>query len=82
MKKETYTSPFTGKTYTAFGLTLWRQGWDADGAPEKIWYTEYNWSWCDGGTVLTTFSTDENTLHATFGEYEGVYAPWSTSRYD
>ena len=78
---DTYTSPFTGKVYTIVPNTLWRQAWDENGVPFKRWYTEYNF-YSGDEKVTTTFSTDENTLFATFGELEGVYAPWATSARD
>ena len=75
-----YTSPFTGKVYQVSPNTLWRAAWDENG-PYKKWYTVYTF-YHEGAEVLKTFSLDESTLNATFGEYEGAYASWLTSARD
>jgi len=82
MKNETtYTSPFSGKTFKVLTETDWRQAWDAEGNAYKNWYNTYSFFY-QGDKVLTTLSLDENHLKATFGELEGVYKAWTTSRYD
>ena len=85
MTKETtmtsYTSPFSGKVYQIVPNTLWRAAWDDQGVAYKKWYTEYNF-YDENKKVTWTYSLDESTLNATFGELEGVYAPWLTSARD
>lgn len=76
-----YTSPFTGKVYQIVPNTLWRQAWDDQGNAYKKWYTEYNF-YLNDEKVTWTYTLDEAQLDATFGELEGVYAPWFTSARD
>ena len=81
MSNTSYTSPFTGNVYQCVPNTLWRQSWDAEGNPIKSWYTVFQY-YLNGELVTKTFSNDEKYLEQTFGEIEGVYAPWSTSPRD
>ena len=76
-----YTSPFTGKVYQIVPNTLWRQAWDDQGNAYKKWYTEYNF-YLNDEKVTWTYTLDEAQLDATFGEIEGAYAGWTTSRFD
>jgi hypothetical protein len=77
----TYTSPFTGKVYEIVPVQLWRQSWTDQGVPFKNEYTEYQFFF-EGKKFTWTYSLDANQLKATFGELEGVYAPWTTSARD
>jgi hypothetical protein len=63
-----YTSPHTGKVYQV--MTETRKD-----------YTVYNFIE-DGKIITKSFQNDPKYLAGLFGEIEGVYAPWSTSRFD
>ena len=81
MTNTSYTSPHTGNIYQCVPNTLWRQSWDAEGNPIKSWYTVFQY-YLNDKLVTKTLSNDEKYLEGLFGEIEGVYAPWSTSRFD
>ena len=63
-----YTSPHTGKVYQVTTET-------------RKDYTVYNFIE-DGKIVTKSFQNDPKYLAGLFGEIEGIYAPWSTSRFD
>ena len=65
---DSYTSPHTGKVYQVMTET-------------RTDYTVYNFI-DDGKIVTKSFQNDPKYLAGLFGEIEGVYAPWSTSRFD
>lgn len=81
-KKEmtTYTSPHTGQTYEIVPTQVWHNEFNENG-PYKVWQTEYAF-YLNGQKVTWTYDLDETRLAETFGVLEGVYAPWSTSRFD
>ena len=81
MSTTSYTSPFTGNIYQCVPNTLWRQSWDAQGNRIKSWYTEFQY-YLNDNLVTKTLSNEEKYLEQTFGEIEGIYAPWSTSPRD
>ena len=77
----TYTSPWSGKTYTVVAKPLTRPSWDVNGVAYQKEYTEY--SFYDGPVKVTwTYDLDEKHLSDTFGEIEGVFRPWPTSARD
>ncbi len=80
----TYTSPHTGLIYDVIAEKQSRVDYREFMNPETRYireYTQYNF-YRDGKRVTFTFDLDEKRLSDTFGEIEGVYAPWTTSRFD
>lgn len=81
MSITSYTSPFTNTIYQVVTDTEWRQSWDADGNAFRKYYNTYSF-FLNGELITKTLHNDEKTLSDTFGEIEGIYAPWSTSPRD
>ena len=80
----TYTSPHSGLTYDVVAEAQSRVDYREFMNPETRYireYTQYNF-YRDGKLVTFTFDLDEKRLADTFGEIEGVYAPWPSSRFD
>lgn len=79
-----YTSPHTGNVYDIVPTLQTRVAYmePGNGATRYIReYTQYDF-YRNGQQVTFTFDLDEKHLSDIFGEIEGVYAPWSTSRFD
>jgi hypothetical protein len=80
----TYTSLHSGLTYDVVAETQSRVDYREFMNAETRYireYTQYNF-YREGKLVTFTFDLDEKRLADTFGEIEGVYAPWPTSRFD
>jgi hypothetical protein len=78
-----YVSPHTGQVYTVTAETQSRMGgnWYAGEPLREVTVTQYNF-YRDGHRVTWTYDLGPAHLASTFGELEGVYAPWSTSARD
>lgn len=81
---EIYVSPHTGKQYDVVAVPQSRTDYRVLGDGSTMYtrqYTEYRF-FHEGKMVTWTFNLDPENLSNTFGEIEGVYAPWETSRWD
>ena len=82
--QNTYTSPHTGKVYDIVEVPQSRVDYREYMNPETKYirhYTEFQFFY-EGKKVTWTYDLNEKKLAETFGEIEGIYAPWSTSRFD
>lgn len=79
-----YVSPHTGTEYQIVevpqSLTDYRIPGDGSTQYERH-YIEYQF-YREGKKVTWTYDLDPRHLSNVFGEIEGVYAPWETSRWD
>lgn len=80
----TYVSPHTGKVYDIVEVPQSRVDYHEFMNPATKYichYTEFQFFY-EGKKVTWTYRLDEKYLAEVFGEIEGIYSPWSTSRYD
>lgn len=80
----TYTSPHTGKVYDIVEVQESRVDYHELMNPATKYirhYSEFQFFY-EGEKVASTYRLDEKYLAEVFGEIEGVYSPWSTSRFD
>lgn len=80
----TYTSPHTGKVYDIVEVQQSRVSYREYMNPATKYIKEYTeFQFFDQGKKVTfTYDLDEKNLANVFGEIEGIYAGWSTSRFD
>lgn len=79
-----YTSPHTGNVYDIVSVPQSRVDYrePGNGATRYIReYIQYDF-YREGERVTFTCNLDEKHLSDRFGEIEGVYTPWATSRFD